>query len=438
MVTNVKLMNCKMFNLKWILASLIAVLFFAGVNNSIEARQSLEDVYAEAIQLFENKNYSGYLKKMELANRMRPNHRVIMYRLASAYALNDRLELAEETLLDRIDYYAVDDFSNDSVFTKTFDTKQLAGLKAKVDSLNMEISFSEPHFQIDRKGFHGEGIVFSEYLDKFLISDARCGEILSVDLINTEHNLIADLKKHGFWGAFGMVQDSEDNRYIWIATSALFNYCETGDETKDKAAIIKYDLKEAEVVFSYFPEGNHTFGDVTIGPDGHIYFTDSADPKVYKLDRNSMEVSTIFSGKDYWNLQGVAVTTDFIFVADYISGIYQYDRSTKEITQLSRNNQVLRGSDGIYYSEEGLLILQNGTFPKKVRFVALTSDGLENEKKSKIIDSVRDGLNEPTLGTIHNDRFYFIFNSPWGFYSDEGNPDLESWPVLHVHSISLN
>ncbi|MEP0463143.1 MAG: hypothetical protein ABJD55_17050, partial [Flavobacteriaceae bacterium] len=56
----------------------------------------------------------------------------------------------------------------------------------------------------------------------------------------------------------------------------------------------------------------------------------------------------------------------------------------------------------------------------------------------EIIDRAVHELNEPTLGTIQNGILYFIANSPWAFYDENGQPKLDEWPRLQIRKFELD
>lgn len=403
----------------------------------VVSQSPVQDAYNSAIEHFNSGNYQDFLTDIRKADELRPNHPVISYRLAIAYALNNQPELAFEELKNRINYYAVDDFSKDSILQAQLNNAHFIKLDNLISDKTTPVETTSKAFEFEKEGFHAEGIMYSTYLDNFILSDARCGEVISVDANSSKVQTVLDLKEYGYWGGFGLMEDVFDHSIIWIATSALFNFCEKSDSTEGKAAIIQYDLNSKEVLFAFEPDGNHAFGDLTIDDNGDIYFTDSMIPILFKLDRSSMQVEEYVVGFNYWNLQGVIVTNEFLYVSDYISGIYQIDKSTKEIKSISESNERLRGTDGMYAFEDRLFLLQNGTTPKRISSIKLDSFGMELLNSFSLIESGVDDLDEPTLGTIKGGEFYFIYNSPWANYDQDGNIEFENWPKIRINSIKL-
>src|SRR5262245_34265969 len=59
---------------------------------------AIRATFAEAVAAHNAKEYPRYLEKMQALAALRPTHPTILYNLASAFALNDRLADAAATL----------------------------------------------------------------------------------------------------------------------------------------------------------------------------------------------------------------------------------------------------------------------------------------------------------------------------------------------------
>ena len=94
----------------------------------------------------------------------------------------------------------------------------------------------------------------------------------------------------------------------------------------------------------------------------------------------------------------------------------------------------MTGIDGLYLVGHTLLAVQNGVTPERV--VRLDLD----EARSMIlawhpIESNSAGLGDPTHGVVVGRRFYFIANSGWDHFNEDGTPKANvavAPPVLHA------
>ena len=105
-------------------------------------------------------------------------------------------------------------------------------------------------------------------------------------------------------------------------------------------------------------------------------------------------------------------------MSDYIKGLYRYHIASGALTPLESDcDCTLSGIDGLYYYETRLIALHNGTNPKRVMIYQLDGDRVIG---SEIIAQGGESLNEPTQGVIVDNEFYFIGNSPWTAYAEDG------------------
>ena len=90
----------------------------------------------------------------------------------------------------------------------------------------------------------------------------------------------------------------------------------------------------------------------------------------------------------------------------------------------------LFGIDGLYRYGDELIAIQNGIRPNRVIALALGSDGI-SIAASRILARELPEFDEPTLGTVVGDQFYFVANSHWNRFDRDGNlPDGLSGPIV--------
>ncbi len=412
---------------------LTPLLFSLFLSFNASAQTTAGEEYQLALKAYDSENYSSFLTHIQKANELRPNHRVILYNLAIAYVLNELPVKAIETLNYRSSFYALDDFDQDEKLAPLKSLPQYQKLLSQIEEQNKPVLNSSLHFEFEKKGFHPEGLAVHPESGNFLVSDVRCGLISSFNRDGSEHKPIVDLKKFGFWGAMGMAFDKQDSNILWVTASALPNYCEYSDSLDGKSAVLKIDLAENKLVQSYSVGGHHVFGDLVTTENGEVYISDSSEPIVYKITEENGKPEEFLKPEGLFNLQGLALGKEnTLYISDYITGVYSVDIPTREITPVLIENQLTRGTDGLYLSDGQLYLMQNGTKPFQVAKIDISSSSME------IIDRAVPELNEPTLGVIKNGILYFIANSPWAFYDEKNNPKLEEWPMLQIRKLSVD
>ncbi|XWN37065.1 MAG: hypothetical protein ROO71_14035 [Balneola sp.] len=405
----------------------IIISVFLFLSSSLSAQSTAGEYYQSANKAFEEKDYPTFLAHLEKANELRPNHRTILYNLAVAQTLNQQFEKAIETLEYRASFYAVNDFDDDEKFNPLKELTTYQRILSHIEEKNQPVLNSSLHFEFEKNGFHPEGVAIHPKSGNFLVSDVRCGLISSFTSDGLKYKPILDLKKLGFWGAMGMAFDKKDSNILWVSTSALSNFCEFSASLEGKSAVLKIDLETGNLIQSYSVSGNHVFGDIVTTENGTVYISDSSQPILYIITEKNNTLEEFLKPEGLFNLQGLALGDENkLYIADYITGVYSIDLSSRQITPVISETQLTRGTDGLYYSNNQLFLMQNGTRPFQVAKVDLSNSAIS------IVDRAVPELNEPTLGKIYNGHLYFIANSPWAFYDEDGKPQLEKWPVLQI------
>jgi sugar lactone lactonase YvrE len=133
--------------------------------------------------------------------------------------------------------------------------------------------------------------------------------------------------------------------------------------------------------------------------------------------------------------QGLALSPDErrIYVADYSRGVVLVDLVARTASLLPAIDTVLAlGIDGLYSHEGALIGIQNGVQPHRIVRLDLSQDGARL-LRSITIERAHPSYVEPTLGTLVGRELYFMANSQWELFGDDGrvaHPDSLKPPVV--------
>lgn len=412
----------------------IIALSFVTYNSSAQSFISLYNAGQQALKDGELQSFKSYMVR---ADSLRPNHPVIMYKLAQAYTLNNEHEHAFDTLEKLLHFYASPAILDSTDFSRLVISKTWVQLKEKVRSLQEAIKASELVFEFEMPGFHPEGIAYDNESGDFYLTDIREGMVYRFKKEEKKLEPFLNLKALGFWSAMGVKVDPVHPEILWVTTSAIPQFSGYKQEDTGESAVLKFNKRSGKLLFTYKTDGNHVFGDLTITKKGKIYITDSQNPVVFTIENNNV-LKVAFQHTKWWNLQGLALSDNekFLYVSDYITGIYKIEIESGKIEPLIMQNEWLRGGDGVYQKGGELFVLQNGTTPKRVGVIKLDRNGSGIFETLRFPDQAREDISEPTLGTWLNGDLYFIGNSPWGYYNDNGEPKLDEWPKLKVFRLT--
>jgi sugar lactone lactonase YvrE len=135
--------------------------------------------------------------------------------------------------------------------------------------------------RIQDPGLHPEGIEWDGERGRFLVSSVTRGTVTSVDDDGSHEAFVRDTE---ITSSIGVHIDAENER-ILVAGADL---SATQDTTVEgEAKLGAYDLETGQQVYmadlAPLAEGRHFANDMTSGPDGTAYVTDSFSPVIYSV-----------------------------------------------------------------------------------------------------------------------------------------------------------
>ncbi len=391
--------------------------------------------YSRAMDYYEQKNYDSLIYYMNKALKLRPNHPRILYNLAAGYALNGNKPEALK-ILDKIAgmklQYPIQD---DSDFASLKNSAAFNKILEKFKDNMLEISNSESAFRLPEKGLLTEGIAFDEATGKFFISSVHKRKIAERDADGTARKFNSDADT--LLGIFGQRADSK-HRKLWAAGSAIKFMKDYNDHLKGMSILYEFDLDSGRLLNTYDPPGKekeHLFGDLTIDSKGNVFVSDSKTNEIYKLSAGEKKLETFIPSGNFVSLQGLDFNDDdsLLFAADYSQGIFKLNRNTRSVVPIrNKSGTTLLGIDGLYFYGGNLIAIQNGVNPQRIILLELNSDNT-SIYNYKILESNNPLFDEPTLGVIAGNSFYYIANSQWSRFNKNGTifPDEElEYPLI--------
>ena len=123
--------------------------------------------------------------------------------------------------------------------------------------------------------------------------------------------------------------------------------------------------------------------------------------------------------------QGLALDADerTLYVADYARGILRVDLTTREVTPVpAPDDMLVLGTDGLYLVGGALVAIQNGVTPHRV-VRSHSRPGRETHRVGQVLERARPDYAEPTLGVVVGNELYYMANSQWEQFRDDGTID---------------
>jgi hypothetical protein len=320
---------------------------------------------------------------------------------------------------------------DDAEFESNRGTARFRDLSRRLRDNGNAISHGQTAIVLGDPNVLAEDVAYDTDLDEFYISSVRERKIVAVQI----GGRIRDFTVSGANGAHAMLALAADpnRRWLWATTSAT--PMELGYAASDagRSALLKYDLRTGSLVQQYNPPDDlplHAMGDMTVAATGDVFVSDGRAGILYVLRHDRDRLETLVGPDVLASPQTPAVAPDGqrVFVADYLRGIAVVDVKSGRTAWLPHPNDVaVNGIDGLYLVGRSLIAVQNGTTPSRVVRLILDSS-LSRIQRSIVIESNSTGLGEPTHGVVVGRRFYFIANSGWDHFTDEGDQKSGATP----------
>ncbi|MBS1507505.1 MAG: hypothetical protein JSS79_12740 [Bacteroidetes bacterium] len=381
------------------------------------AGQELQKAYSEAMTAYKAKNYSLFYDKIKEANKIHPYHQGVLYQLGVACALTNKKTEAIKYLKQAVLINSEFRLAGLADFNAIKDTEEFKKLVALQSELQQPVIHSDTAFVLKDRSLHTEGIEYDATHHVFYLGSIHQRKVIKV--INGKPADFCSPAFQGMTSIFGLKADVKKD-YLWVCASPM-QEMETYDSTA-RSAVFQFELSTGKLIHKYAALANAkgVFGDLILSRKGVVYISDSQNNTIYTINERTKQIEPFFSSVDFWNIQGIAFSTDdkYLFIADYIKGVFRLNMKSKELIEVkSPDNVSLKGIDGIYFYKNSLIAIQNGVTPLRSTRYYLTSS-LDQISRFDVIDRNHPAFGEPTLGVLDGDTFYYIANSQWGGYDD--------------------
>ena len=396
--------------------------------------KDLSYYYNQAEEAYRAKAHPKFYEMIKEANRIHPYHQGILYQLGMAAALTGHKAEAIENLKKAILIDASFKLEGLADFNSIKNTPEFRSLLELQREWQRPVIHSDTAFVLHDRSLHTEGIDYDASDKTFYLGSIHKRKIVKVTASGdaTDHRQVGagtsgqatDFCPEGFEGMtsiFGIKVDSK-NKILWACSSPMQemkNY-----DSAARSAVFKFELSTGKLLEKIQRpkwEKDGVFGDLILNKKGDVFVSDSQTNTIFIIHEKTHQLEPYFTSPDFWNIQGLSFSDNekFLFISDYVKGIYRLELKTKTLTEVKCNLDVsLKGIDGLVCDDHSLIAIQNGTNPLRVSRYILNTD--QNQIiQFEIIDRKHPAFNEPTLGVVAGKTFYYIANSQWSGYDNE-------------------
>jgi sugar lactone lactonase YvrE len=388
------------------------------------------DARAELVAAYQAQDFAAMQVAASRALAARPGYPGATFNLALAQALGGDAEAA----LDSLTGLAAAGVDFNVAGTPAFaDLKLLPGwanYEAAIQQLNLPAGNAKVAFEHDVGDFVPEGIAIGGD-GRLYLGSIRHGTIVS---IGETTEMLSDGSGH--WSVFGMRLDGDGG--LWFASAAVPEFAGDNVET-GRTGLFRLDLGSrrldvrAELPGTGEPQ---VLGDLVFLDAETILATESLTGRLYRYSIPDGEFTELVPPGSLRSMQGLALDSngEHLYVADYVGGLFRIALADNSVERVEADSPLnLFGIDGLYRHGDELIAIQNGTRPNRLIAMTLSEDGLR-VSASRLLARNLEHFDEPTLGAVVGDTFYFVANSHWNRFDREGNlpGDLQGPIVMSV------
>ena len=408
------------------LAGIAAMVALCTPGTSPVAAGDYAAARAELVAAYQVQDYAAMAAAAERALAARPGYPGARFNLALAQALHGDAAAALHSV--RALAAAGIDFRVDEMA----EFESLRELPGWDDYRNDIARWREPMgsaaiaVQLDRGDFVPEGIALDADGNVYL------GSIRHGLVVRAGDEPDALSQRQGHWSVFGM-RFARDGS-LWFASAAVPQLAAVGEDL-GKTGLFRLDVDTGEITrAAILPQRaeQQVLGDLVIAGE-QIYTTDSLGGALYRYDIRADEFVTVLEPGTLGSPQGLVLdeSGEHLYVADYTGGLYRVRLADGQRAAVRVKGEMsAHGIDGLYRTGSTLIAIQNGIRPHRVVSMRLADDGLTVSAMEVLAANLPE-FDEPTLGAIRGDRFYFVANSHWNRFDAEGGlPEGLSGPIV--------
>ncbi|HSS01432.1 MAG TPA: tetratricopeptide repeat protein [Kofleriaceae bacterium] len=211
---------------------------------------------------------------------------------------------------------------------------------------------------------------------------------------------------------------------LWMSTAPLppVPGYRKGDDAARASSIAAIDPSTGRIVqrVELRPDGKpHALSDLAVTSAGDVVVSDATGGGLYILRAGRAALERLSADFDSPQTPAPRDATT-VYVPDYSLGIARVDTGGGAVSWLSASPDIaLSGIDGLYFIHDALVAVQNGTHPPRVVRLALAPDG--RSITSATVLAASPELGEPTHGAFVDGQLFFLANSGWSRFSDDGS-----------------
>ncbi|HEU5292466.1 MAG TPA: hypothetical protein VFU05_17585, partial [Cyclobacteriaceae bacterium] len=309
---------------------------FGLICSAAIAQQNFQTYYAQAREAYKGGDFVKFYDMTVKANELHPYHQGALYYRGVAAALTNKPDEAIKFLRDAVLVNAQFDLSIEELKSLS-GQKDFETLKALQQDLRSSIVHSDTAFTVKDRTLHLESVAAGEKDGVFYLTSIHRRKILKVN----EKGNVTDFTKTGQDGTTSLlgIKVDKTKRVLWACSSPMPEM--ENFDTTSVSSVVKYDLRTGKLLAKFTPDASvksSVFGDLILNKKGEVFISDTQTNTIYKVNETTQKLETYFTSQEFWNIQGITFSDEerYLFIADYIKGVFRYDTQTRELIQIGK------------------------------------------------------------------------------------------------------
>jgi sugar lactone lactonase YvrE len=337
-----------------------------------------------------------------------PNNPRNIYNLAACNSRLGQRDAALGGLATLAHMGLVYNIAADADFSSLLKSRAFQASAARMTRNGQPVTQASSVFSLAGTDLIPESIAYDALRHRWFIGSVRQAKIVSAD---------GKLFARTQWSVFALAIDSR-RRILWATIAAVAQCAVCNDAAQDRSALLGFDLDSGAEQLRIDSPVNGVLGDMSIAPDGDLYVSEGMHGAVLRLPQGARAFERLDDPGEFLSPQTPALSADgrVLYVPDYVRGIAAITLESRQLRWLRPGPHiVLTGIDGLYIDHGSFIAVQNGVTPERI--VRISAD-LQTQT---VLEANWPGLGEPTHGVIVGRDFYFLANTGWNAFDEQGS-----------------
>jgi hypothetical protein len=342
-----------------------------------------------------------------------PDHPVIIYDLARAYALSGHSQQALSCLEKVTDIGGLVAFgaARDKNFASISDSEEFKQVVNKIESMKKPVINSDIAYTLAGRDLLPESLAYDLVTHSLYLSNKSKNRILNIDEPGQVRNFISE-KQDGIWGISSIEVDPK-RRILWaVANNDLMQVVPSDTEMREvwNSCVFKFDLTSGKLIRKYLlghKPGVHLLSDLVVSSRGDLFITDVREGSIYMITAKYDELEMFLKMPRLKFARSIAISDDdrYLFIAHGL-GVEMIDLWTQYSYTLTHpENMTLTGIEGLSFYRGSLIAHQTAALGRIARYYL--SEDFHSVERMETIDAHRPDFNIPATGTVAGDFYCY-------------------------------